>query len=113
MIEIPNTSLFIQYLKYINNNISGIQLDFPCVKWSIKYYEKFKSELYINDIAFEIIKNINESVVEIIRIDFKKDLELANDISMMILNNVFLISPEEKVQLYFKKLSPHEEKIGR
>jgi hypothetical protein len=104
---------FIQFSKYIGGKKKvGLQLDYPLAEWSKPYYEKLKSVLKRNDILFDIEKTDEEGVPEFLVIDFKKDLEKAENVASLIFQELYGFSPDYCVELYFVNVNPKDEKIG-
>jgi hypothetical protein len=103
---------FLQYTKYIGDNNVGLEFDYPLAEWSKPYYDKLKSILQKSHIGFEIEKTDQKEVPEFLVIDIKKDLEMASKISILVLQDMYNLGPNDFVELYFYNISPREERIG-
>lgn len=104
---------FLQVSKYIGDkNKLGLQFDYPLANWSKPYYEKFKSILNKNRIKFEIEKTDQDKIPEFLVIDVEKDLDKAYKISKLALQELYSLSPDDLIKLYFINVSEEDEKIG-
>lgn len=112
VIEAPR-GRFIQFSKYIKKNGKlGLRLDFPLAPWSEKYYETLKKTLYDRGIDYEIKSTGEDKVAAFITIDFKKDFTKALDVAKLVLVEVFLLQPTDKLKLYFHNINPRDERVG-
>jgi hypothetical protein len=103
----------IQFSKYIGESKNvGMQFDFPLAQWSRPYYEKLKILLNENKIDFKIERISDEDVLEFIVIDFKRDLDEAFKLSILVLEELFNLDTNDFVDLWFEGVSEEENKIG-
>ena len=104
---------FLQFSKYIGDKKNvGLQFDYPLADWSKPNYEKFKNILNENRIEFDIEKTEQEKVPEFLVVDVKKDLDKADKISKLVLQQLYSLSPDDLIELYFVNVSEEDEKIG-
>jgi len=112
VIEAPRER-FIQFSKYIKKKGElGLRFDFPLAPWSEKYYETLKKILYERGIDYEIRSTGQDNVAAFITIDFKKDFTKAMDLAKLVLVEVFLLQPTDKLKLYFDHINPRDERVG-
>jgi len=112
VIEAPRDR-FLQFSKYIRKKGDlGLQFDFPLAPWSEKYYETLKKTLYERGIDYEIQSTGEDTVAPFITIDFKKDFTKAMDVAKLVLVEVFLLQPTDKLKLYFHNINPRDERFG-
>lgn len=112
VIEAPRNR-FIQFSKYIRKRGElGLQFDFPLAPWSQKYYETLKKTLYERAIDYEIQSTGEDNVAAFITIDFKTDFTKAMDVAKLVLVQVFLLQPTDKLKLYFHNINPRDERVG-
>lgn len=112
VIEAPRER-FIQFSKYIKKKGEvGLLFDFPLAPWSEKYYETLKKTLYERGIDYEIRSTGADNVAAFITIDFKKDFTKAMEVAKLVLVEVFLLQPTDKLKLYFDNINPRDERVG-
>jgi hypothetical protein len=112
VIEAPRDR-FIQFSKYIRKKGDlGLQFDFPLAPWSEKYYETLKRTLYERGIDYEIQSTGEDTIAAFISIDCKKDFTKAMDVAKLVLVEVFLLQPTDKLKLYFYNINPRDERVG-
>ena len=112
VIEAPR-GRFIQFSKYIRRNGNlGLQFDFPLAPWSEKYYETLKKTLYERGIDYEIQSTSDDIVAAFITIDFKNDFTRAMDVAKLVLVEIFVLQPTDKLKLYFHNINARDERVG-
>ena len=87
-----------------------MQFDFPKVLWSENYYELVKSEVSKNAFQFSLEKD--SDCAEFIAVDLNQDISRAVALAKLIIQSVFKLNPNTKLDLYFENVSPKDEKIG-
>lgn len=120
VVETRKGERFVQFRKYIKSRSNvGLRFDFPRAPWSETYYEGLKELLDRHGYEFEIesagarvIDGEKNQVSEFVVVDLKKDFESASKLTSLILLELFKLSPEEVVTLYFVNISLLDEKIG-
>lgn len=104
---------FIQFIKNIKSKGDvHIELGFPRVKWTQKYYDILKDFLIKKNINYENI-NDKSGKVEFIVIDCKSDIGFCIFLINEIFIKIFDIKYEDlKYNIKYENVSPREEKIG-
>ena len=96
IINHKKSNKFIQFAKYIDNNITNLTFGFPNAPWSKSYYPKVISVLKEKGYTIEE-ENINtEPVTSFIRIDFIKNSDEATKIAYLALD-IMEINPDEEL----------------
>lgn len=112
-VQVPKDVRFLQFSKYImNGQRVGLQLDFPLAPWSKDYYELLRTLLREKRILCEVEKTGQDGVTEFLVVDVKQDLSLAFDLTQLILQNLYGLDEDVRVELYFSGVSPRDERIG-
>ncbi len=116
IIQIPTdkkAKRFLQFAKYIDGEKDvGLRFDYPLIEWSIPYYRKLKEIFEREQIEFEILKTGENDISEFLFVDVKKDLDTAAKISILILQEIYKLKPNDFVELYFWNVSAQDEQIG-
>jgi hypothetical protein len=115
MIEIPRTSLFVQFSKYIlNGGLIGLQFDFPLAPWSEMYYEPLKQELQEGGLHYTVEPGREGGGVrEFLTVDIGQDVRAAAGIARTVSTKVFRLREDLTVTVWFSNVSPREETITR
>lgn len=113
VIKIPNTKMFIQFKKYVEDEKIGLSLDFPKAPWSNNYYDMVKKLIIDNQISTEIINqldvNIKGKVTEFLIADFERNIFAAFDIAKKIINHIYAYDSSKPVTMYFIRINPLDE----
>jgi hypothetical protein len=117
IVDAPGTAAgtrrFIQFAKYIGDDGSGgLQFSFPLAPWSESYYARIKEELHRNRIQYATEETEGGPTVEFILVDLQQDLSQADLLARIVLVNVFGLSLDDCVELYYQGVSPRDEAIG-
>ena len=103
VIEAPNKKRFIQFRRYTEDGRPGVRFDFPLAPWSERYYEALSKLLYKQGIDYETLNTGQDMVARFITIDFKQDLVRAMELAMLVLTEVFRLSPKNRIRVYLSK----------
>ncbi len=111
VIEVPKTSVFIQFSKYIlKKGHVGLQLDFPLVPWSEKYRESLRHEL--SKAGFDFRLTAGSDGTEFVTVDLGQNIGRCVAVAKLVLQCVFGLAQDQKVNVYFENISPRQEAIG-
>jgi len=112
-ITIPKDKRFLQFSKYIDEGSSvGLRFDFPLAEWSRNYYEPLRTALVKAGFEFNTERTGNDKMPEFTVIDLKQDLKSALALAQLVLQEIYELNRNDRVELYFENVSPKEEKIG-
>ena len=117
IIEAREGELFIQFLKYIDDDSVGIRSDFPLAPWSKNYFDRLKQALDHRSTKYTVwdvpeSDSLNNPVTRFLEIDLGQDLDAASELARLTLVDVFNLNPNEILTYSFDGVSPKDEKIG-
>jgi hypothetical protein len=103
---------FIQFSKYISSpGVFGIEFAFPRTGWSEPYYDRLKAILTDQAIGFRLERTNSDRTTEFLNVDCGRDLEQAERVARLTLENVFGFSNDTIVEAFFDNVSVHDELI--
>ena len=90
VIDIVSTKSFLQFSKYvISKSNFGIELAFPKVAWSERYFGKLQDFCVSNRVRYWINAGTHEGECDYLRVDYGKDSRKAYEDAKRILREVF------------------------
>jgi hypothetical protein len=68
--------------------------------------------LYDREIEYETLSTGDNTVAAFVTVDLKRDLKKAVELARLVLVEVFLLSPTDKIKLYLTNINPKDERVG-
>lgn len=103
---------FIQFTKYMDESVAGIQFDFPRAPWSEAHYDRLQDLLRTAGFDFERQPTSKGAVSEFLVVDLKQDCERATDLALLCLGGLFDSADSDLLRLRFHDVSPLQETNG-
>jgi hypothetical protein len=89
-----------------------LEFGFSLAPWSQKYYEALNKILYDREIEHETQPTGDEIVTSFITVDLKQDLSRAMELARIVLLEVLMLRPDDRVRIYLNNIDPREIKVG-
>lgn len=104
---------FVQFRKYIHAPGSyGIEMHFPKAPWSARYYTGVEDVLKKHGLEYERVPLDSEPTVEVLWVDFSRDVDRASSVTADIVRDVFG-RPEIRLKLQAEDICPLDELVER
>lgn len=103
---------FLQFAKYLENGIAGLQFAFPDATWSAHLYGDVRDEVESLGLEATELSTGDPRTRKFLIVDLGQDLEAAQRLVEAVLARAFHVHLDGSVSATFENVSPHDVAIG-